>query len=154
MLSRFFEHFSDFFGCCAAHLCQVADLFCDNRKTFAILTGTGSFDGGIGTSYVQIAAIPQLTGLSTGTFRIPEAGATVRQAVLEIVGDSGGLQSSASLGVPSVRVNGSTVYAHTSETTTGAGSSRFERFLVSAPSPAFRKRTVMARRDGRCGTVA
>lgn len=96
----------------------------------------GNFDAGIGTSYVQIAAIPQLTGLASGTFRIPEAGATMRQAVLEIVGDSGGLQSSASLGVPSVRINGATVYAHTSETTTGAGNSRFERFLVDAPSPA------------------
>lgn len=94
----------------------------------------GSFDAGIGTSYVQIAAIPQLTGLSTGTFRIPENGATIRQGVLEIVGDSGGLQSGASLGVPSVRINGSTVYAHTSESTTGAGNSRFERFMVSAPA--------------------
>lgn len=96
----------------------------------------GSFDAGIGTSYAQIAAIPQLTGLSSGTFRIPEAGATMRQAILEIVGDSGALQSSASLGVPSVRINGATVYAHTSETTTGAGNSRFERFLISAPSTA------------------
>lgn len=94
----------------------------------------GSFAGGIGTSYVTIGTVPQLTGLASGTFRIPEAGYALRQSVIEVVGDSGGLQSTASLGVPSIRIGGSVAYDHTSETTTGAGNSRRERFLVSAGS--------------------
>ena len=88
------------------------------------------FDGGIGTSFVQIATIPALLGLSAGTFRIPENGATLRQGWAELIGDSGGLQSAASLGTPIVRIGGSTSSTFASETTTGAGNSRLERFYV------------------------
>ena len=90
------------------------------------------FHGGIGTTFVTVATIPALVGLSAGTFRIPEAGATLRQAYVELVGDSGGLMSAASLGTPIIRIGGATSSTFASETTTGAGTSRLERYYVDA----------------------
>lgn len=97
----------------------------------------GSYDGAtVATgSFSTIANVPQLTGLSAGTFRFPEAGVTMRQAKLEVTGDSGGLMNAASLGTPIIRVD-ATSYTFATETTSGAGTSRIERFLVDAPATA------------------
>lgn len=94
----------------------------------------GSYDGAtVATgAFSTIATVPQLTGLGAGTFRLPEAGLTMHQAKLEVVGDSGGLMSAASLGTPIIQVAG-TPYTFATETTTGAGTSRYERFIVDAP---------------------
>lgn len=96
----------------------------------------GSHDGAtLSTgSFTTIATVPQLTGLASGTFRLPEAGVTMRQAKLEVAGDSGGLMSGASLGTPIIRIGGATSYTFASETTSGAGTSRYERFFVDAPA--------------------
>lgn len=96
----------------------------------------GSHDGGtLSTgSFTTISTVPQLTGLSSGTFRLAESGVTMRQAKLEVCGDSGGLMSSASLGTPIIRIGGATSYTFASETTSGAGTSRYERFFVDAPA--------------------
>lgn len=96
----------------------------------------GSYDAAtVATgSFSTIATVPQLTGLSAGTFRLPESGVTMRQSKLEVVGDSGGLMDAASLGTPIIRVNGVTTYTFATETTSGAGTSRYERFFVDAPA--------------------
>ena len=86
-------------------------------------------------AFTTIANVPQLTGLGAGTFRLPESGVVMRQAKLEVAGDSGGLMSAASLGTPIIRID-ATSYTFASETTSGAGTSRFERFLVDAPATA------------------
>lgn len=96
----------------------------------------GSHDGAtVATgSFTTIATVPQLTGLSSGTFRLAESGLTMRQAKLEVAGDSGGLMTGASLGTPIIRIGGATSYTFASETTSGAGTSRYERFFVDAPA--------------------
>lgn len=111
----------------------------------------GSHDGAtVSTGFTTIGTVPALTGMGAGTFRLAEAGVTIRQKKLEVTGDTGGLFNAGNIGTPIVRVGGAggTSYTFASEATAAAANSRFERFLVDAPDTVASGLVEMRTTDG------